>query len=231
MSKLIVEERNVVVPGEKLATGMEYLPGNGTFREGDDIYSCQLGLVNVSGRFVKVIPLTGKYNPREGDIVIGKISDVSFGMWLVDVGCAYSACLNVREVPEFIDKGTDLSNYYDFNEVLIAQVIKVVRSKDINLTLKGQGLRKIKGGKIIEVTPSKVPRIIGKQGSMISMIKEHTKCNIVVGQNGKIWIKGENVEDEVKATEVILKIENESHTHGLTDTIKKALEEGIKNGL
>jgi len=82
----------------------------------------------------------------------------------------------------------------------------------------------VKGGKIIDVTPSKVPRIIGKQGSMIKMIKEGTGCNIVVGQNGKVWIKGERIEDEVKATEVILKIEQESHTQGLTDTIKSILE-------
>jgi len=224
MTGLIMNERDIVVPGEKIASGMDYLPGNGTFREGEDIYSSQLGLVGVNGRFVKVIPLTGKYIPREGDIVVGKVVDVGFGMWNVDIGSAYSAILNMRETSEFIDRGADLSHYYDFNDVIIAQVTKVVRYKDVNLTMKGQGLRKVKGGKIIDVTPSKVPRIIGKQGSMIKMIKEGTGCNIVVGQNGKVWIKGERIEDEVKATEVILKIEQESHTQGLTDTIKNILE-------
>ncbi len=224
MTGLLINERDVVIPGEKLASGMDYLPGTGAFREGEDIYSSQLGLVGVSGRFVKVIPLTGKYVPKEGDIVIGKVADVGFGMWMIDIGCAYFAILNMRETPEFIDKGADLSNYYDFNDLVIAEVTKVVRYKDVSLTMKGQGLRKIKGGKIINITPSKVPRVIGKQGSMIKMIKEGTGCNIVVGQNGKVWIKGDKVEDEVKATEIILKIEQESHTHGLTDTIKKVLE-------
>ncbi|MBS3156123.1 KH domain-containing protein [Candidatus Woesearchaeota archaeon] len=224
MTGLILNEREIVIPGDKIASGMDYLPGNGAFREEEDIYSLQLGLVSLNGRFVKVIPLTGKYFPKEGDIVIGRVSDVGFGMWMIDIGCAYSAILNMRETPEFIDKGADLSHYYDFNDVIIAEVTKVVRYKDVSLTMKGQGLRKINGGKIIDITPSKVPRVIGKQGSMINMIKEGTGCNIVVGQNGKVWIKGDKVEDEVKATEVILKIEHESHTQGLTDTIKKMLE-------
>ena len=63
MTGLILNEREIVIPGDKIASGMDYLPGNGAFREEEDIYSLQLGLVSLNGRFVKVIPLTGKYFP------------------------------------------------------------------------------------------------------------------------------------------------------------------------
>jgi len=76
-----------------------------------------------------------------------------------------------------------------------------------------------------------VPRIIGKQGSMVSMVKNATKCNIIVGQNGVVWIKGLKPEDEILTVETIRKIEAESHVPGLTEKIKKYLEsKGRKTG-
>ena len=93
--------------------------------------------------------------------------------------------------------------------------------------MKGPGLRKLKGGRIVEVASNKVPRIIGKQGSMVSMIKDATGCNISVGQNGIIWIDG-SPEGELLAIMAIRKIEEESHLSGLTDKIKGFLEKNSK---
>ena len=122
----------------------------------------------------------------------------------------------------------DLTKYYDYGDIIAAKVNKVTRYNSIDITTKGPGLRKLMNGKIIQVTPSKVPRMIGKQGSMISMIKENTNCNVLVGQNGLVWIKGDNIEKENLVTKIIMKIEQESHIEGLTDKIKKLLEN--KNG-
>ena len=83
--------------------------------------------------------------------------------------------------------------------------------------------RKLIGGRIMKITPSKVPRVIGKAGSMIELIKDKTKCQIIVGQNGVIWLKGEN---EGLAAKTIYKIERESHTTGLTDKITAYLDKG-----
>jgi len=77
--------------------------------------------------------------------------------------------------------------------------------------------------RLLDIDPTKVPRIIGKQGSMISLIKEKTKCQIVVGENGKAWIKGENAEDELKAEQAIRKIEAEGHIEDLTERMEKYL--------
>jgi exosome complex component RRP4 len=94
--------------------------------------------------------------------------------------------------------------------------------------MKGPGLRKLIGGRIISVNPYKVPRIIGKMGSMVNLIKDHTKCIITVGQNGLIWINGEP-KNELIAVNTIRKIEREAHTSGLTDKIKEYLEKSYKN--
>ena len=110
----------------------------------------------------------------------------------------------------------------------MCKIVNVTSQKLVDVTMKGPGLRKLKGGRIIEVNPHKVPRIIGKQGSMVMMIKDATKCNITVGQNGLIWIDGEPM-NELLALQTIRKIEKESHMSGLTDKIKEYLEKTNKH--
>ena len=75
------------------------------------------------------------------------------------------------------------------------------------------------------VTPTKIPRIIGRKGSMISMIKQVTNCQIILGLNGVILVTGKTEEDEELAITAIRKIEAESHTSGLTDRITQLLKE------
>jgi len=74
-----------------------------------------------------------------------------------------------------------------------------------------------------------VPRVIGKQGSMVSMIKQATGCKITVGQNGLVWLSGEP-EKELIAVNTIKMIEKNAHKSGLTETIKAFLEKetGVK---
>jgi len=221
---MLVKEKEIVIPGQDLAKGMDFLPGSGCYREGDNIVSSSLGIINISNRLIRVIPLSGRYDPKMGDIIIGKVKDMSLHGWFLDTNSAYDGMLSIREADEFIDKGADLSKYYNFEEWVITKVVHVNKVSNVDLSTKGPGLRKIKGGKIIEITPSKVPRVIGKQGSMVGLIKEKTGCKITVGQNGRVWIQGENPESELLATEAILMIEHESHIEGLTDKITKFLE-------
>lgn len=224
MTKLLIKEKEIVVPGEDLAEGMDFLPSMGTYRDNDKIISSKLGILSVNKNIIKVIPLTGRYMPKVDDVVVGRIIEIGFYGWSVDIGSAYPATLSIREATEFIDKGEDLTKYYDYGDLIATKVNRVTRYNSIDITTKGPGLRKLIGGKIIEVTPSKVPRMIGKQGSMISMIKDATGCNILVGQNGRVWLKGKNLETENLVTKIIMKIEEESHIDGLTDKIKKLLE-------
>src|SRR3989338_9667971 len=200
MTKLLINEREIVVPGEELAEGMDFLPSHGTYRDKDKIVSSKLGVVSVNKTIIKVIPLTGRYMPKIDDIVIGRVIEIGFYGWSVDIGSAYPATLSIRDSTEFIDKGEDLTKYYNYSDLIAAKIIRVARYNSIDITTKGPGLRKLIGGKIIEVTPSKVPRMIGKQGSMITMIKDATKCNVIIGQNGRVWIKGETLDKEILAT-------------------------------
>ena len=227
MSKVNVQDKDIVVPGEILAVGMDNFPGTGTYREGENIVASMLGLVQLDGRTIKLIPLSGRYIPKMYDTVICKVIDVNMNGWRLDTNSPYSAMLSMKEATsQFIPRGADLTKFYDIGDYISCNVINVTSQKLVDVTMKGMGLRKLQGGRAIDVASNKVPRIVGKQGSMVSMIKDATKCNIMAGQNGIIWISG-TPEGELLAVEAIRKIEEESHLSGLTDKIKEFLE---KNG-
>ena len=225
MSELKTKEKTIVVPGEILATGMDYLPSFGTYREGENIRAGKLGIVQIEGKVIKTIPVSGRYLPKRGDTIIGKIIDMTLNGWRIEINSPYSAMLMLKDASnEFIEKGANLTRIYNFDEYVVCGITAVSSQKLIDLTMKGPGFRKLRGGRIIEVSTHKVPRIIGKSGSMVSMIKQATGCMIVVGQNGLVWLNGENPEMEILAIDTIRKIEAEAHTTGLTDKIKEFLE-------
>jgi exosome complex component RRP4 len=229
MGKLLVKEREIVVPGQELAEGIDYLPGNGTFREENKLISLRLGLFNLDGRLTKVIPLGGKYIPKKNDMVIGRITDVGLLFWKVDIGWAFDATLFLREGSrDYIPNGSDISKYYDTGELIVAKIINVYNPKTIELTMKAPGCKKLTGGRLIKVGATKVPRIIGKQGSMISVIKDATKCYIVVGQNGLVWISGPSYEKEDLAAKAIKLVESLAHSEGLTEKVSQFLKENSK---
>ena len=231
MGKLLVEEKEIVVPGQELAEGIDYLPGEDTYRDKDYIISTKVGIVGISGRLIKIVPLTGPYIPKRGDLVIGEVVNVGIGGWRIDIGWPFEANLSVKDaVSDFINKGEDLSKWIDYGDYVMVQIINVASAKIIDLSMKGPGLRKLGPGRIIKVPSTKVPRIIGKQGSMISMIKDYTGCKISVGQNGIIWLAGDEPKKEFLAVVAIKKVDDESHISGLTDRMKEFLE-GNKDGL
>ena len=216
---IYVENKDLVIPGQILADD-EYYSGRGTFKENGKVCSSLIGLVSLRNKKIRVIPLKSKYVPKKGDVVIGKINDVRFSMWDVDINSPYSGILPAFEV--FGREKKELNKVYDVGDVLFLRVVDVDEIKKAKLGLKGRGMGKFKGGIIVDIAPTKVPRLIGKKGSMINMIKDKTNCKIVVGQNGLVWVKGD--EDMEQLTKNIIHlIEAEAHTSGLTNKIKNKL--------
>ena len=225
MSTIVVNERDIVIPGEVLADGMDYLPGDNTYREQDKIYSKVVGLASVSGRVVRITPLSGPYVPKAGDKIIGKVIDITFSGWRVETGTAYSAMLNVKEATtRFIKKEENLSEIIAIGEYVVAKIVNVTSQNLIDLAMREPGLHKISGGRIIKINSQKVPRVIGKQGSMISLIKEKTGCEITVGQNGLVWIVG-TPDGELLAERAVRLIEDKAHTEGLTVRMQNFLDQ------
>lgn len=219
------EERVLVIPGETIISRHDYLPGEGTRKEGEDIIATRFGLADTGKRVIKVIPLSGTYMPRVGNVVIGKVIDVTFNGWIIDIRAPYQSFLPLMETPRFI-KG-DLKEFYDIGDMMACEVYGV-KAKGVDLTINGRGLGKLEHGMIMCINSNKVPRVIGKEGSMIKLIKDETKCDIIVGQNGIVWIKGNTPEDELRAKEAVLFVVEKSFIDGLTEKVEEFLKNGEK---
>lgn len=223
---ILLEKRQLVVPGDLIAEG-DYIAGENTYKEKDKIYASRVGIVEYETKKVDVVALRSFYVPRMGDVVIGTIMEVGFNGWTVDINSPYPALLRASDVLSrpFRPQKDDLPQVLDAGDLVVAKVVSYDRTHDPQLTVAEPGLGKITRGQIVKVTPTKVPRIIGRKGSMISMIKQETGCNIILGVNGIVLITGKNLEDEQLAMMAILKIEAESHTTGLTDRITQMLRQ------
>jgi exosome complex component RRP4 len=219
-------ERKIVIPGEVVASGDNLLPGDGTKKLGQDIISLKYGLAEEQDRLVKIIPLSGGYEPRRGNVVIGKVEEITFNGWVIDINTPERAFLSLMEVPRFVNKDA-LEEVMRIGDMAVAKIWSI-NKRGIDLSIKSRGMGRIDDGLIVEVNPNKVPRIIGKEGSMIKLIKDNTDCNITVGQNGLVWIKGEKIEDELLAKRAIAFIEEKSFISGLTEEVEKWFKEEKK---
>lgn len=226
MPEVFVKERELVVPGDLLGKGMDILPAGGSYRDGEFIFANMIGLAEIKGSVIKVIPLAGRYFPNINDVVIGVVTNKKPTGWVVDVGAPYHAILPMDEVLSGSVNlaKEDIGKYYEIGDYVYGRIISISRYMVIKLSVKDMRPRKLVGGIIAKITPTKVPRVIGKKGSMISMLKNESGCEIIVGQNGWIWIKGKNKKSELKVVKAIQIIERESHVKGLTNKIKEVLE-------
>ncbi len=199
----MVDEKRVVLPGDKVNARGYY-----TYNIGNQNYSSVYGILTVKEGREKIIPLTGKYIPSEGDLVIGIVDEAKFGGAVVDINSPYTAFLPTRRE-------------YKQGDVVFAKIFEVDEVKSTKLGDE----RQLYQGEVIEISPVRIPRVIGKKNSMIDLLKQKTGCSIFVGRNGRIWIRGDKANIAKKA---IYKIEKEAHSTGLTDKITKFLDEELK---
>lgn len=221
-------DRKVVIPGEVIFSGDDYLPGDGTEKRGSDIVALRFGLAEEMSKLVKVIPLSGVYQPRRGNVIIGKVGLITFNGWVIDIGTAENAFLPLTETSRYVHKDR-LDEVMDIGDMVVAKIWGI-NGRGIDLSIKSRGLGKIEEGIIFKINPNKVPRVIGKEGSMIKLIKDETGCNITVGQNGFIWVKGDTIEQELLAKKAIMHVVEKSFIEGLTEEVERWFSENGGSG-
>lgn len=208
--------RKIVLPGDLLSTNPK-LAGYGTYVEGEKVYARIIGIYEQTDNSIRVIPLKGKYNPSVGDTIIGIVREVVSNGWNVDINSPYQAFLPTSENPE-VKAGKKLNDVLEIGDAIIAKVMSIDPRMRVTISMKDKVCRAIRFGRIVAINPARVPRVIGKKGSMIKLIKTELDVQIVVGQNGLIWLNGDRKKVAI-AEEVVYLIEEEAHTEGLTDRV------------
>ncbi len=195
--------KRIVIPGELLSEERKRLGGN-VFVSDGKIYSKVLGITDDEDERATVVPLEGKYNPQIEDTIIGVVSRVVFAGYIVDVN-SYTESF----IPRSALRNGDLK----VGDVIMAKVADVNEVKEANISFP----KKMFDGTIIPVTAVRTPRLIGKNGSMLELLRNGTGSEIIVGKNGRIWAKGGNLE---LLRKVVFFIENNSYKSNLTNAVE-----------
>lgn len=216
-----METKKIVYPGDKIETG-DLKPRNGMYESNSEFFSEYFGVIQESEKFIDVAPFNSPYLPRVNDKIIGKIMDIGPTMWTVDINSPYYSLLHMNDTPWHVSSG-DLERYLNVGDYVYARISVSNEIRESWISMRDNGMRKLETGRIISVKPPKVPRVIGKGGNMINIIKTYTDTKVIVGQNGFIWVDGE-IDNVKKAIDAIRIVEKEAHTIGLTDRMEEYLK-------
>jgi len=218
-------KRKYVIPGDVVTTG-PFRPEQNVVLEGEKIISTAVGISEIYEDSVRVISLTGKYIPKIDDLVIGKVNSHTSLSWELDINSCYVGFLPAQDVfgRDFSAHADELSTKLKTGDLVAARIANFDRTRDPLVTISDRDLGTIDSGVLVQISPSKVPRLIGKRGSMIQMIEMATNAAVTIGQNGWVVVSCETPEGLLKAKKAIEMVDQKAHVANLTDQIKEMLE-------
>jgi exosome complex component RRP4 len=215
-----IKNYEIVTPGTLLSENGE--GGEGTYTEGKKVFSKFLGTVQVYDNRISVSPMTSSYIPHEGDNVIGRIIEVSTKYWGVDIDAPYYTRLDSRDV-NFRTEIGELDKYLALGDLIYARVFRIYANNSADVSMRGSNFGKLESNRVSKINISRIPRLIGKEGSMINMIKEMTGCEVLVGQNGVVWVNGP--EDGKAAALAAVKFIDENYMNqNMVESVRRLLE-------
>ena len=224
--KKLESKKRYVLPGDFITTAPLRLQDN-VVLEGKRIISTTIGLSDVSADSVRVISLNGIYMPKIDDLVIGTIQSIFGNSWFADINSCYQGMLLGQDV---FGRGSypttsEMKERLDKGDIIFARIANSDRQREPLISIADKNLGKIDSGELIKIPPTKIPRLIGKHGSMIQTIEASTNATITVGQNGLIILKCDNSTGLKKSIASIKMIGMAQHDANLEEKIQKFLDE------
>lgn len=222
--------RRYAVPGDVIAEGRSLVPGENTYKVGNRIYAASVGLVEIVGNEVRVVPLEGKYVPRQGDVVVGIVVDYNAIAWTVDINSIFYGTILVRNI---VRRGSleklAISDVLNVGDAVAAKILSFSVNRDPLLSLRGPGLGRIEEGEILRVSPRSVPRLLDRRTRLHRRIEEATGCRLTIGMNGLIAVRGtpDGILQVARALEIV---ESEARQDVLMDKLKDVLGGGADVG-
>lgn len=204
-----MNQRQIVLPGECVAKGAVRIPH--TFIEDNNTYAAAIGFLDAEGKYV---PLESPYRPFEGDMVLGIITEIKgTAGYILEMNHPSHAFIPARTMRTRLSIG----------DIVLAQVERVDEVGNVD----AMNARRLPVGHLLEFPPAKIPRLIGRKSSMLALIQEHAGGEIIVGNNGLIWVsENSNISLVRNACELVIK---NAHFSGLTDKMGAFLSEQIKH--
>lgn len=185
--------KKLVLPGEAILSKKDkgrFLKGSGLYEEDEKYFACIVGTVNYINKLVYVEPLRGKYTGAVGDLLVGKIKDISNDKWVVEIGSYCKALLSISQTNisvfcqriRLYNDVINMINIYKPNDIIACEVQRILADGCIVLHTRSSIYGKLSNGILITVPQT----LIQNQKKHIFVFP----CNVqvILGMNGFIWV-------------------------------------------
>lgn len=187
---------HLVVPGQVIAEGEDFLRGHGTYVEKmenkERLVASVAGHVERVNKLVSVIPVAASlYHGNVGDLVVGRVVAVQATRWKVTLGDSHRAAalpLSGVHLPGGVQRVRTLQDsremrlLFQEGDLVSAEVHNV--HSDGTLVLHTRSLRygKLENGCVVSVPPSLIAR-------RKNHFWDHDNMTLLLGTNGCIWVQ------------------------------------------
>ncbi|MEW6528696.1 MAG: KH domain-containing protein [Candidatus Micrarchaeota archaeon] len=189
--------RKIIVPGEQISE--KPFLNEFSIVENEKTYASVIGFMDEQNRFV---PTKNIYRPKQGDTIIGIVVYLRGNGYKIDINTPFEGFLS----------GKDTRVPFSIGEIVYGRIKDVDEIGNVDII----EARKLPPGKIIEFPAAKIPRLIGKKNSMITTIAQGTGTEIYIGNNGYVYLLGNNIPLALKTIDMVNK---KSHISGLTQQV------------
>mmetsp|Transcript_21906 Transcript_21906/g.70781 ORF Transcript_21906/g.70781 Transcript_21906/m.70781 type:complete len:300 (-) Transcript_21906:59-958(-) len=184
----------LVAPGDEVAVPAGesgFLRGHGTAALDGKVVATVVGVVERVNKLVSVRPLQTRYVAETGDVVVGRVVEVSNKRWKVELGSAKQAVLALSAVnlPGDAQRRRNaedelaMRELYEERDLLVAEVQSFFADGAVALQARSGRYRKLSHGQLVTVPPSLIKRL--KQ-HFVHLDGLHIE--LIIGMNGYIWV-------------------------------------------
>ncbi|XP_065224614.1 exosome complex component RRP4 [Planococcus citri] len=177
-------------PGEVVSPLSDFMRGHGTYPEDDQLKASVAGIKEEIGRLICVKPLKARYNGEVGDVVVGRITEVTQKRWKVDTNSRLDSNLLLSSVNlpggELRRRSAEdeqmMRKYLVEGDLISAEVQSIFQDGSLSLHTRSFTYGKLSQGILIKVYPA-----------LIKRCKTHFHhlpfgASVILGMNGFIWI-------------------------------------------
>lgn len=208
-----------VMPGDEISTALPELSANskiilgpGLRQAGEKVLACKAGHLRLkSTNLIWVDSLQKRYIPSRGETVIGVVTQKAGDIFRVDIGANELSAL-----PYLSFEGATKKNRPDvqIGDLVFAKLL--VANKDFETELicmdsvgKKQNLGVLRDGFVFNCSISTARKLRNNESVLMKLIPKHIQVplEIVIGMNGRIWIKSRRERDTIAVGNAILAAE------------------------
>jgi exosome complex component RRP4 len=187
---------HLVVPGQVIAEGDDFLRGHGTYveklKDTERLVASVAGHVERVNKLVSVIPVASNlYSGHVGDLVVGRIVAVQATRWKVQIGdsCRLAVLpLSGVHLPGGVQRvrtqedSREMRQLFQEGDLVSAEVHNMHQDGTLMLHTRSLKYGKVENGCLVVVPPS----LIARRKNHFCDIQDIT---LLLGMNGYIWIQ------------------------------------------